>query len=428
MIKSISKIDKILFCSLIFLTMVFVLFKINSFVFPIISLCLNMFLIIIVKEIKKILNIKFSKLQKIVMLLCVIFIYLFYFISIINRKFIYYWDYSCYYNLQVGLEESFSGGIFSGIKSFIGITWSGEYGNFLTFFPEFIFNFTNKTINSYVLSCVLIYVPYIVVSFSILLIKIMDLFKVKKQNIIYITSMFSFILFPILHATFIYGQPDIFGITFIFLIIALTINYEFKKLIKTVNAINPKAFSIVDTKGTLGQNDIQGLYKLIEDELNESISLCFHSHNNLALSFLNTKKLISLCQKRELILDCSIFGMGRGAGNLHGELLMSYLNNVYGKNYNISPLFEIIEKYINPIYKKTPWKSSLPYFLSALNRCHQDYAKYLADKENLSFEFINTLLCAIPKNKKSSYDENLIKEMYQSAHKENSLARSASIS
>lgn len=205
-------------------------------------------------------------------------------------------------------------------------------------------------------------------------------------------------------------------------------NYEFKKLIKTVNAINPKAFSIVDTKGTLGQNDIQGLYKLIEDELNESISLCFHSHNNLALSFLNTKKLISLCQKRELILDCSIFGMGRGAGNLHGELLMSYLNNVYGKNYNISPLFEIIEKYINPIYKKTPWKSSLPYFLSALNRCHQDYAKYLADKENLSFEFINTLLCAIPKNKKSSYDENLIKEMYQSAHKENSLARSASIS
>lgn len=229
MIKSMSKIDKILFCSLIFLTMVFVLFKINNFVFPIISLCLNIFLIIIVKEIKKILNIKFSKLQKIIILLCVIFIYLFYFISIINRKFIYYWDYSCYYNLQVGLEESFSGGIFSGIKSFIGSTWSGEYGNFLTFFPEFIFNFTNKTINSYVLSCVLIYVPYIVVSFSILLIKIMDLFKVKKQNIIYITSMFSFILFPILHATFIYGQPDIFGITFIFLIIALTINYEFKK-------------------------------------------------------------------------------------------------------------------------------------------------------------------------------------------------------
>ena len=230
MIKSMSKIDKILFCSMIFLTMVFSLFKINSFVFPIISLCLNMFLIIIVKEIKKILNIKFSKLQKIIILLCVIFIYLFYFISIINRKFIYYWDYSCYYNLQVGLEESFSGGIFSGIKSFIGSTWSGEYGNFLTFFPEFIFNFTNKTINSYVLSCVLIYVPYIVVSFSILLIKIMDLFKVKKQNIIYITSMFSFILFPILHATFIYGQPDIFGITFIFLIISLTINYEFKKL------------------------------------------------------------------------------------------------------------------------------------------------------------------------------------------------------
>lgn len=230
MIKKISKIDKILFCSLIFLTMLFIVFKVNSFVFFSISLCLNLFLILVIKEIKKILNINFSKLQKIVMLLCILFIYLFYFISIINRKFIYYWDYSCYYNLQISLEESFNAGVFSGIKSFIGSTWSGEYGNFLSFFPEFIFKFTNKTINSYVLSCVLVYVPYIVISISILLIKVMNLFKVKKQNLIYITSMFSFIMFPLLHATFIYGQPYIFGITFIFLIISLTINYEFKKL------------------------------------------------------------------------------------------------------------------------------------------------------------------------------------------------------
>ncbi len=230
MIKNISKTDKILFCLLAFLTILFAVFKINSFVFPVISLCLNIFLIIIIKEIKKILNIRFSKLQKIVMILCIIIIYLFYFISVINRKFIYYWDFSCYYNLQIGLEESFNVGIFSGIKSFIGSTWSGEYGNFLSFFPEFLFNFTNKTINSYVLSCVFVYVPYIVISLSMLLTKVIALVKIKKQNLIYITSMFSFILFPILHGVFIYGQPDIFGITFIFLIITLTIDYEFKKL------------------------------------------------------------------------------------------------------------------------------------------------------------------------------------------------------
>ena len=202
-------------------------------------------------------------------------------------------------------------------------------------------------------------------------------------------------------------------------------NFELEKLIKTVNNIKPKAFSIVDTKGALRQNDISELYKLIDGGLDDKISLCFHSHNNLALSFSNAKKLISLCPNRELILDCSIFGMGRGAGNLHSELLMFYLNNTYHKNYNIGALFEVMEKYINPIYKKTPWKSSLPYLLSALNYCHQDYAKYLSHKENISFDFINKLLREIPEDKKSSYDENLIEKIYKKAHIKNNLAKSA---
>lgn len=231
--KKIEKSDKILYSSLgifIIISLLCGLFKLNSYTFFFLSVAANIFLIIIFKLVKRVLNINFNKKQKIIMLISIFLIYLFYFISILNRKFIYYWDFSCYYNLQTTLEDSFNISLFDGIKSFIGSTWSGEYGNFLSFFPEFIFKITNKTINSYVLSCVLIFIPYIIVSISILLNKLIDVFKIKKKNRFFLLSMLAFILFPILHATFIYGQPDIFGLAFIFLIIALTMDYDFEKV------------------------------------------------------------------------------------------------------------------------------------------------------------------------------------------------------
>lgn len=231
--KKIEKSDKILYSSLgifIIISLLCGLFKLNSYTFFFLSVAANIFLIIIFKLVKRVLNINFNKKQKIIMIISIFLIYLFYFISILNRKFIYYWDFSCYYNLQTALEDSFNISLFDGIKSFIGSTWSGEYGNFLSFFPEFIFKITNKTINSYVLSCVLIFIPYIIVSISILLNKLIDVFKIKKKNRFFLLSMLAFILFPILHATFIYGQPDIFGLAFIFLIIALTMDYDFEKV------------------------------------------------------------------------------------------------------------------------------------------------------------------------------------------------------
>lgn len=216
--------------TLIILTLLSSLLKLNYLIFPLISLCVNFFLIIILKSIFSILKLEFSKKEKIILIAFIIIIYIFYFISILNRKFIYYWDYSCYYNLQTLTQDSFLNGLLTGIKSFLGSTWSGEYGNFLSFFPEIIFSLTNKTINAYVLSCVVIYIPYIVLSFSIFIKQLLTYFKIENKSKMLIITLISFIALPLLHATFIYGQPDIFGITFIFLIISLLINYNFKKL------------------------------------------------------------------------------------------------------------------------------------------------------------------------------------------------------
>ncbi len=187
---------------------------------------------------------------------------------------------------------------------------------------------------------------------------------------------------------------------------------ELIDLLTKVNNLRPYGFSIVDTKGVLRENDMLRLYYLIDHNLNKDIALCFHSHNNLQLSFSNAQCLMKVCKDRELIIDSTVFGMGRGAGNLCTELITQYINDNYGGHYDIIPILKIVDEQINPIFAKTPWGYSVPYYLAATNHCHPNYAKYLVDKQTVPVEFINNLLQSIPDNKKSIYDVNLIKQLY----------------
>ncbi len=187
---------------------------------------------------------------------------------------------------------------------------------------------------------------------------------------------------------------------------------ELLSLISKINKLAPYGFSIVDTKGILKENDILRLFYLIDNNLSKDITLCFHSHNNLQLSFSNAQQLLKVCKYRKLIIDSTVFGMGRGAGNLCTELITQYLNDNYDTNYDIIPILKIVDEQINPIFARTPWGYSVPYYLAATNHCHPNYAKYLVDKQTVPVEIINKLLETIPDDKKSTFDINLIKQIY----------------
>lgn len=222
----------IIFSLSIILLLTFGLFKINRLTFFTASVSLNLLLIIIIKEVIKKFKIKFSKKELLIISSLIVLLYIFYITSILTRKFIYYWDYSCYYNIQIDTIDKFNNGLLIGIKSFISSTWAGEYGSFINFIPQVIFNFTNKSINSYLISCVIVFIPYIFITYSILTKRIIELIKVKKEKrqILFSLSIVSLTLMPILHGTFIYGQPDLFGLALIFLIISLAIDYSFKNI------------------------------------------------------------------------------------------------------------------------------------------------------------------------------------------------------
>lgn len=184
---------------------------------------------------------------------------------------------------------------------------------------------------------------------------------------------------------------------------------EIVNLISKVNKLNPYAFTIVDTNGSLMQNDIEKLYKIIGYSLNNDINLCFHFHNNMQMAFANAL-YVSKNAHKDVIIDTTVAGIGRAAGNLCSELLINYINQEKCNKYDILPIDLIIKNYIEPIYTQTPWGYSIPYYLSAINHCHPNYAKYLADK-NIPSKIIAKLLEKIPNKDKSTFDKEIIEQI-----------------
>jgi 4-hydroxy 2-oxovalerate aldolase len=187
---------------------------------------------------------------------------------------------------------------------------------------------------------------------------------------------------------------------------------ELLYLMEKVEEMQPVALYIVDSFGTMRKKDCLSLYTLFDKKLKTNISIGFHSHNNLQLSFSNAQELIQYDTERELIIDASVFGMGRGAGNLCTELLTMYLNENSQKKYNIIPILEIVDDFLNPIFVKTPWGYSLPFYLASVNNCHPNYASFLLNKETLAVKAINLILSQIPDYQKQQFDFVIVESLY----------------
>lgn len=183
-------------------------------------------------------------------------------------------------------------------------------------------------------------------------------------------------------------------------------------LIHKVNDMRPYAFYLVDTLGLMDKDDVLRFFYLINHNLAKGINMGFHSHNNLQLSFSNCQALSAVESERTISFDSSVYGMGRGAGNLNTELIANYLNNHCGSNYMIEPILEVIDEHISKIKEKFDWGYSVPYYLAAINGCHPNYAAYLSNKNTLNVKSISNILHMIEPENRSLFNKRLIEEKY----------------
>ncbi len=192
---------------------------------------------------------------------------------------------------------------------------------------------------------------------------------------------------------------------------------EFEALLGRVNEVEPYAFSIVDTYGLLHKNQLIHYFEMADQRLKDTISLGYHSHNNFQLGYANCMELTEKQIKRNLLLDGSLYGMGKGAGNTPIELLTMYMRENHGGTYDVSQLLEAIDVTIMDCYRTTPWGYNLKFYVAASNDCHPNYVAALLEKKKLSIKSIQEILKTIPKDKKLLFDNQLIEDLYHDYQK-----------
>lgn len=117
-------------------------------------------------------------------------------------------------------------------------------------------------------------------------------------------------------------------------------------------------FYMVDSYGAVLPEDIGYIMDLVSPKL--SVPLGFHGHNNLEMALINT---ITAIEKGCEIVDCTITGMGRGAGNLRTELFLTLLNSKNYYNLNYVKLSKTVADF-EELKRLYHWGTNMPYMFS----------------------------------------------------------------
>jgi 4-hydroxy 2-oxovalerate aldolase len=126
-----------------------------------------------------------------------------------------------------------------------------------------------------------------------------------------------------------------------------------------------KAIYLVDSFGALYSEQVHYMMKKYLCYCkSKKIEVGMHAHNNLQLAYANTIEAII---EGANMLDATMAGFGRGAGNCPMELLIGFLHN---PKYKLRPLLKCIQETIEPMRAKLGWGFDLPYMMTGLLNQH----------------------------------------------------------
>jgi len=138
-------------------------------------------------------------------------------------------------------------------------------------------------------------------------------------------------------------------------------------------------FYLVDSFGSMYCENIQHLVQKYRKALPDK-TLGIHAHNNMQLAMSNTiTGIIENCN----MLDATLLGMGRGAGNCPIEILIAFLKN---PKYRLLPLLDVIQNQIHPLQQDIQWGYHIPYLITgALNEHPRSAIKWMASEKKDDF-------------------------------------------
>ncbi|HIE29138.1 TPA: nucleoid-structuring protein H-NS [Candidatus Poribacteria bacterium] len=122
---------------------------------------------------------------------------------------------------------------------------------------------------------------------------------------------------------------------------------------------------LVDSFGALYSEQVNYLMKkYLQYAEPHGKVVAMHAHNSQQLAYANTIEAIVVGAN---MLDGSMAGLGRGAGNCPIELLIGFLHN---PKFRLRPILQCIQQYIEPLREKLLWGYDIPYMITGLLNEH----------------------------------------------------------
>lgn len=197
---------------------------------------------------------------------------------------------------------------------------------------------------------------------------------------------------------------------------ANTLAYSDEDLIKLAEIMNdfkPVSLSVVDTFGSMYPADLERIVSVLDDNLDSEIELGLHAHNNQQLAFALCIRFTELLKdRRNIIVDATLSGMGRGAGNATTELVASYINRVLNGNYDMNAIMDSIDMYIQGFREKFSWGYSTPYFISGYYQCHVNNIAYLTTNHRANARDMRNVIESLSVEDRRKYDYDLLEAKF----------------
>lgn len=170
-------------------------------------------------------------------------------------------------------------------------------------------------------------------------------------------------------------------------------NRDILGLVELMNTFGEQVdyFYVADSFGSLLPKRTREIFTTLR--FGTSAKLGFHPHNNLQLAFANA---LEAMEAGIDIIDGSVFGMGRGAGNLYTDAVIAYFEQLEPERFQVEPILRFADLHMANLKEKWDWGYSLPQLLSGLLKCHPNYPTNLLQEKSYTADAIFTMLKALP--------------------------------
>jgi 4-hydroxy 2-oxovalerate aldolase len=176
---------------------------------------------------------------------------------------------------------------------------------------------------------------------------------------------------------------------------------DFLNQIKEVQGI-ADYFYMVDSFGGVFPDDVRRTYDIVKSQTDVAVG--FHGHNNLEMGLINTLTAIECGAE---IVDSTVTGMGRGAGNLSTELLLTTLNAKNDLLVDFNALSKVVDPF-SSMQVKYGWGTNLPYMVSGANSLPQKEVMSWVTKRYYS---LNSIIRALSNQSKGIEDNIDLKNL-----------------